>query len=798
MQGLDSTNRLSRRIAPSRRTLRGTARRIPFTTLLITTVLAISAAHGLLGKPLAPAQLARWGFGLGDLLRGDLWRLVSAPTLILKPYMALTISAIILFFVGTAELVMRTRRTMIVFGVCHVVGYVGAMLLMDLLGRLGVARAAELAVLRDVGASNGAFGAAGALLLFLPRSLRNVGLVVFGSYLLGAIVVENQLWDVQHTIAFTAGAGLGAVFRWRDARRVPGLGATVNLLHRERPRLMAWMVGGMGLVNVLAPLLLPHHAGFDRLEALLPLGVAQAPRHLLLFSGLVLLQLASGLARGQRNAWWGAFLVMLLTLFAQLEVGITKIEALFALLFLVLLVAWKDDFRAEARVASVRAVLRAGAAVVAAAPVGTWLAVLALQAQFRPWPGALAAGEDVLRRIVFVPAEVLHPTTRAALWLVDVAPAVFWAALLMTFVRMLRSAATPHAAPDDRERARRLALTWGATGTAYMGTAPGNALYFGPDGQAFLPYRVSGAVAVALGDPTGPPDTREETLHGFGDFCRRNGWSPVVLAATEGARGLYERAGYALLQIGEEAVLPLPGLAFKGKAWQNVRTALNRATKEGMRFVLAEGGRLDPDHEAQVLDIGRAWERAQTLPPLEFTLGRTEDVRNPDVEVALAVDADGRVHGFVDWLPVPVGAGHVLDLMRRRDDAMNGVMEYLIAMSLLAFQGRGDRFVSLAAAPLADLDRESSASLVPRVTGIIASRFETYYSFRSLFDFKDRFQPRWEPVHLAYLDPADLPDIAVAIVRVHLPRLGVADAMRLFGSALAERMGAAADPATRP
>ncbi len=129
----------SLRFLPRGRTFRGTARRIPFTTLLITTVLVISAVHGLLGKPLDPAQLARWGFGLGDLLRGDLWRLISAPTLILKPYMALTISAIILFFVGTAELVMHTRRTMIVFGVCHVVGYVGAMLLLDLLGRLGMA-----------------------------------------------------------------------------------------------------------------------------------------------------------------------------------------------------------------------------------------------------------------------------------------------------------------------------------------------------------------------------------------------------------------------------------------------------------------------------------------------------------------------------------------------------------------------------------------------------------------------------------------------------------------------------------
>jgi lysylphosphatidylglycerol synthetase-like protein (DUF2156 family) len=36
------------------------------------------------------------------------------------------------------------------------------------------------------------------------------------------------------------------------------------------------------------------------------------------------------------------------------------------------------------------------------------------------------------------------------------------------------------------------------------------------------------------------------------------------------------------LQIGEEAVLPLGALAFTGKRWQNVRTALNHAARLGI------------------------------------------------------------------------------------------------------------------------------------------------------------------------------------------------------------------------
>jgi hypothetical protein len=58
----------------------------------------------------------------------------------------------------------------------------------------------------------------------------------------------------------------------------------------------------------------------------------------------------------------------------------------------------------------------------------------------------------------------------------------------------------------------------------------------------------------------------------------------------------------------------------------------------------------------------------------------------------------------------------------------------------------------------------------------------------SLFDFKDHFSPRWEPVHLAYRDPTELPAISLAILRAHLPDLGWAKLTQLLGHVLAERL----------
>ena len=778
------------RASTARSTLpRGLARRVPFTLALIAAILTVSAVTGLLGHPISDQQLAQWGFGWQDLVGGHFERLLSAPFLILKPYMALSISAIILFFVGSCELLLRSRRTVIVFGTSHVLGYVGALLLLNPLGRSGWELARQMAAHRDVGASNGAFGTAGAVLMFLPPGLRTTGLFLIGGYLVTALLVEQKLWDIQHVLAFLTGLGVGWFFLRRDADSFTGPRLAGNILHRQRPRLMSWLVGGMGLVNILAAGLLPHHDGFVRLEALLPLGLHHGPRMMLVFSGLLLLTVAGALGRSQRAAWWAAFLTLLVTLGLQIELGVNKLEAVFALAFLLLMVAWKEDFPAPVDPPSMRSARTKSAGVLAGVPVAAWLGVLALRDQYADFAGAAAAMLDVLRRLFYLSPLVLDPRTLPADWLLEAIPLVFWSGVVMVASVALRAARPPRPAIGEFARARNLALTHGATGTSYMATWKGNHLFFGDEGLAFLAYRVHQGTAVALGDPVGPPAARGRTLQDFVRYSRSQGWSPAILGATDAERQAYQDCGFLLLKIGEEAILELGALDFKGRKWQNMRTALNRARKSGVEFHLLEGGHIPADLEVQMRDLELDWQQKQMLPPLQFTQGRVEDTRDPAVEVAVAIDADGRIQGYVDWLPVPFGKGWVIDLMRRAPECMGGTMEFLIGMSLLAFQERGDAFVSLAAAPLADNDRSATDNLVPQMLGVVFERFETFYDFRSLFDFKDRFEPRWEPVYLAYQDPAELPTVAVAILRSHLPGIGFSQTVRLLGESMARRLG---------
>jgi phosphatidylglycerol lysyltransferase len=101
--------------------------------------------------------------------------------------------------------------------------------------------------------------------------------------------------------------------------------------------------------------------------------------------------------------------------------------------------------------------------------------------------------------------------------------------------------------------------------------------------------------------------------------------------------------------------------------------------------------------------------------------------------------------------------------MRRRADGFRPVMEFLIGSAPLAFQAQGMRFVSLSGAPLACFEPGAAGTPVDRLLDAPGQVMEPVYGFRSPHVFKTRFNPRYEPMHLAYRDEGDPPRIGIAL-----------------------------------
>ncbi len=340
-----------------------------------------------------------------------------------------------------------------------------------------------------------------------------------------------------------------------------------------------------------------------------------------------------------------------------------------------------------------------------------------------------------------------------------------------------RRLATSTSNPDT---AKELLRQWGGSTISWMTTWPENRHMITADGQSYLAFRKHAGVAVALGDPIGPPGSATSTINDFIQLCDKAALVPYIFSCTRETATVTDALGWQSVQVAEDNLIDLPTLEFKGKKWQDIRTALNKAPKEGVSFRMVTLADESWALVRQVEHLSQEWLGDKELPEMGFTLGGVTEALDPEVKVGLAIGADGVVHGVTSWMPVYGGDGTVvgwtLDLMRRADGGFRATMEFLIASSCLYFKEQGAAYISLSGAPLAKSDADPEGeTVVEKFLDTLGASLEPVYGFRSLHAFKSKFQPRLSPMYMVFRDEADLPRIGIAITRAYLPTAGVRD-----------------------
>ncbi|OUE02243.1 Phosphatidylglycerol lysyltransferase [Clavibacter michiganensis subsp. michiganensis] len=278
------------------------------------------------------------------------------------------------------------------------------------------------------------------------------------------------------------------------------------------------------------------------------------------------------------------------------------------------------------------------------------------------------------------------------------------AALVVLVVRRrsfaARAVADGRSAGRDRVLAQLIRSDAGSLG--FMGTWTGSSHWFagddGDDGdpavRGAVAYRAAHGVALTVSDPLASAGDAPATIRAFARHCSARGLVPAFYSIHSRHLPVFAELGWSVTPVAEEAVIDLPGFSTSGKRRQDLRTATNRAARDGVDALWGTYRGLPDDLRAAVDALSGDWADAKALPEMGFTLGGLRELDDPEVRMLLAVDAAGRVHGVTSWLPVFREGrlvGRTLDVMRRGADPMPGVMEFLIATAARAFQEGGAR-----------------------------------------------------------------------------------------------------------
>ena len=525
---------------------------------------------------------------------------------------------------------------------------------------------------------------------------------------------------------------------------------------------------------------------------------------------LVVLVLAWGLYRGRQSAWllsllghalflvFGAILVWMTVRHRAGRFGALAstelrgavgyvLPVLAPALVIVLLLATGSAFRVRAPVGTYRRLLLMLTGAVAVLFAVYVFGGHALAAHFTPRPGWGELIRSFPARLVppgyfglGVPR--LLPRGGPATLLTEWTGVIIWAVALWAILAGYRRTRVA-ARTGDLARARQILQSSGGSAFSYLTMWQGNSYFFTSTGATYLAYRVHGGVALTTADPVGPDAERPAAIAEFTRFCDAHSWVPCLYSVTEATRAVTARAGWPDLQVAEETVLELGSLAFRGRRFQDVRTAVNRAARGGIEASWVSFPTAPRAVRDQILAISEEWVADKALPEMGFTLGGIDELDDPEVRCLVALDAAGRLHGITSWLPVHSGGaavGWTLDFMRRRGDGFPGVMEFLIGTAALAFQDEGAGFVSLSGAPLARVQGDGGTAL-QRLLDMVGRTLEPVYGFRSLLAFKSKFQPAYRPLYMCFPDTAALPRIATAVGHAYLPHLSVRQLLRLAG-----------------
>lgn len=509
-------------------------------------------------------------------------------------------------------------------------------------------------------------------------------------------------------------------------------------------------------------LALVHHPPLEVavLHRAFPPAAVVTSRYGLVLAAVAQLSTVRGLLRGKRQAWVVATTGALAALacFQVKRADVLGIAA--AAGTVLLLLAWAPLFRARSDPAMAARglawmVFGALGSVVYGA-VGLWL----LDRHFRGSESLAAIVEDAVRLTLIIPEANAEPLGRHGRWFLDSVRLVMGASLVGGTWQLL-APVRYRLAEEQRElgRVRAVLERWGVTSLAYFHLMPDKAHFLDVDDEALIGYRVVGGVAVALGGPIGAPGARERVTREFLEFCELNGWSCCFYQAAPEEARLLEEFGLKQLKIGEEAVLDLAGFSLSGKSFKHVRNVVNRFRREGYRLEEL-GAPIDDATMEELREVSDAWLAGGHHRERQFTLGWFDEGYLRETRVLEVRRPGERIEAFVNVLPHFASTTGNFDLMRRRPDSPDGVMDFVMVELVELFRREGMQMMSLGLAPLANVQEEG---LKGRVLGWLYDYGSRAFNFRGLRAFKEKWDPLWEPRYLMYGSDADLPGVALAI-----------------------------------
>lgn len=599
-------------------------------------------------------------------------------------------------------------------------------------------------------------------------------LLMSSPFLRGIGAVEAALTFALTLFGFSTVMALSIAFLFRFfefwAVLILGLMALVarrdNLVLRLLPALLLFL---LGLINILSGITPALPERLESLSRIIPPGAIGASNWTVILSGIILLATSIYLFRGLRNAWIVALAVSGLSLAAHLTKGIDWEEASVALVTIAGLVYQRHQYFVKPDLKLARQSLFPGLVAITSVILFGTLAFLFVHprhfdADFTLWE---SLQESVTTFFLF--NDSLNPVTLFGRQLMNGMHMLGGLTMIYCVFLLFRPliARNTHTDLEDRDRAMALIGKYGNSSLDYYKTYGDKEFWFSEDKEGFVAFRTSRNYAIVLENPVSrDTDSMEANVRAFDAYCKQKGLRTAYYRIPESSATSYEKLGKKLVPVGEMAVVNLDTWGLEGSSKRGLRNEVNKLTRTGFSFKVSQPPQKDGFLQ-QLKAVSEDWLKSLHRTELVFSQGMFIEKELKGQTILCIENPEGKVVGFVNLVPDHVPGEANFDLMRKTSDAPNGTMDYLFVNMFGYLKSEGFKACNMGMVPMSGIDDPDN--MQERILKLAYDHIRHFGHYKSLRAYKEKFDPRWQMMYLAYEAPYDLITLPGALESVFEP-----------------------------
>ena len=363
---------------------------------------------------------------------------------------------------------------------------------------------------------------------------------------------------------------------------------------------------------------------------------------------------------------------------------------------------------------------------------------------------------------------------------------------------LIRFRKPPPSLPTQAELAKAEQVTrQSAYSIANLSLLGDKQLLFSDSNNSFVMYQTQGRSWIVMSDPIGDESEFGALIEKFIELCQSFGGTCVFYEVSNRHRHLFNENGIQLLKIGEEAIVDLNAFGLQGSKNSKFRQVINRGAKNGLSFEVIPREQV-PALLGDLKAVSDIWLGDKKSAEKGFSLGYFDEDYLKHFDCAV-VKYQGKIVAFANLWQSGQHNELSIDLMRYKEvhnsegKEIKNMMDYLFVNLFMWGKEAGFHCFSLGMAPFTGLESHpkpmvekhpledstpkdgalndealktmsqhiidskymeipaGSETIGPKwryVTNTMTKYGKTYYNFMGLRNFKEKFNPDWEPRYI--------------------------------------------------